>query len=191
MTLSAMPVEPEDHLWVRVAKPEWRDPLDTTYAGQHGGRWNPAGSWPTLYLNRDLVTARAQVARLLGGTFAQPDDLSDDAFDVVAVRLPAGLVAGDVVSDARVRASGLPDSYPLNANGSVVAHVRCQLVGVEAHDGGLDAIEARSACTKDGSGRELACWSGLDDVRPVGRRVPYGRWRSVDIDDVQLLVGSA
>jgi RES domain-containing protein len=191
VTVIAMPVEPEEHLWVRVARPEWRDALDATHAGERGGRWNPAGSWPTLYLNRDLATARAQVTRLLAGTFAQPDDLSDDAFDVVAVRLAAGLVVGDVVSTAGVRAAGLPASYPLNANGSVVAHARCQLIGAQANHTGLQGIEARSACTRDGSGRELACWSGLDDAHPVGRRVPYGRWRSSDVDDVQALVGSS
>ena len=191
MTLAAAPVEPAQHLWLRVAKPEWRDPLDASYAGEHGGRWNPPGSWPTLYLNRDLATARAQVARLLAGTFAQADDLSDDAFDLVGVRLPAGLVAGDVVSDAGIRAAGLPSTYPLNANGTVVAHARCQRVGAQAHDGGLDGIEARSACTRDGSGRELACWSGLDDVRRVGRRVPYGRWRSAEVADAEALVGPA
>ena len=63
MTLRSQACEPADHLWVRVAKPDWKDPLDASFAGTHGGRWNPPRSWPTLYLNRDLDTARAQVMR--------------------------------------------------------------------------------------------------------------------------------
>ena len=113
---------------MRVAKRDWADPLDASFAGVHGGRWNPPGSWPTLYLNRDLDTARAQMGRLLEGTFAEPEDLSDDAFVLVAARLPREVVV-DVVSAAGVNAAGLPSSYPLNANGSVVSHRRCQAVG--------------------------------------------------------------
>lgn len=188
MTLRSRACEPEDHLWVRVAKPDWRDPFDASFAGAHGGRWNPPGSWPTLYLNRDLDTARAQVARLLAGTFADPDDLSDDAFVLVAARLPAAEVA-DVVSDSGVKAAGLPLTYPLNANGSVVSHGRCRAIGVQARDAGLGGVEARSACTPDGSGRELALWSGLSGVRPVKRRAPYGRWRGRDVVDAATLFG--
>lgn len=188
MTLKSQACEPADHLWVRVAKPDWRDPVDASFAGANGGRWNPPGSWPTLYLNRDLGTVRAQVSRLLQGTFAEPEDLSDDAFVLVAARVPAVVVA-DIVSPSGVSAAGLPSTYPLNANGSVVSHGRCQVIGGRAHDAGLGGVEARSACTPDGSGRELALWSGLASVRPVRRRVPYGRWRSPVVDDADELFG--
>ncbi len=161
---------------------------DASFAGVHGGRWNPPGSWPTLYLNRDLDTARAQMGRLLEGTFAEPEDLSDDAFVLVAARLPREVVV-DVVSAAGVNAAGLPSSYPLNANGSVVSHGRCQAVGSQAHDAALGGVEARSACTRDGSGRELAVWAGLDSVRPVSRQVSYGRWRGRGVVDAEALFG--
>lgn len=188
MTLRSQTCEPADHLWVRVAKPDWEDPFDASFAGRHGGRWNPPRSWPTLYLNRDLDTARAQVSRLLEGTFARPEDLSDDAFVLVAARLPIVEVA-DVVSASGVKAAGLPSTYPLNSNGSIVSHGRCQAVGTQAHADGLGGVEARSACTPDGSGRELALWSGLESVRSVRRRVPYGRWRGRGVVDAETLFG--
>lgn len=188
MTLRSLTCEPADHLWVRVAKPDWKDPFDASFAGRHGGRWNPPRSWPTLYLNRDLDTARAQVGRLLEGTFADAEDLSDDAFVLVAARLPS-VVAADVVSDSGVRAAGLPSTYPLNSNGSIVSHGRCQVIGGRAHDAGLGGVEARSACTPDGSGRELAVWSGVAAVQPVRRRVHYGRWREGRVADADALFG--
>jgi RES domain-containing protein len=188
VTLRSLACEPAGHLWVRVVKPDWQDPFDASFAGAHGGRWNPPGSWPTLYLNRDLDTARAQVARLLEGTFAAPDDLSDDAFVLVAARVQPVMLA-DVVSVAGVKAAGLPATYPVNANGSVVSHGRCQAVGVQARDAGLGGVEARSACMRDGSGRELALWSSLAAVSPVKRRSPYGRWRGRDVVDPGVLFG--
>jgi RES domain-containing protein len=168
---------PDGHAWLRVAKPEWQDPCDPTHAARHGGRWNPPRSWPTLYLNRDVETARAQVVRLLEGTFATPDDLADDAFVLVALTVPGCRETVDVVSDEGVRAAGLPSGYPRNRNGSVVGHERCQRIGVRARAEGYDGVLARSAATPDGSGQELACWGGLDTVQRVGRPLPYGRWR--------------
>lgn len=168
---------PEGHVWLRVAKPEWRDPCDPTDAGRHGGRRNPPRSWPTLYLNRDVETARAQIHRLLEGTFATPDDLADDAFVLVGVRVPGCREALDVVTAEGVRAAGLPAGYPRNRNGSLVGHGRCQRIAAQARAAGYDGVLARSAATIDGSGQELSCWGGLDSVELVGRPLPYGRWR--------------
>jgi len=59
---------PNQRVWLRVADPGWEDPLDARWAGRTGGRWNPPGSHPTLYLNADLETARLQILRLREGT---------------------------------------------------------------------------------------------------------------------------
>ncbi len=72
-------LQPNGHRWLRVCRPAWDDPFDTASSQAAGGRWNPPGSWPTLYLNRDVATARAQIIRLLDGTPVDPDDLADDA----------------------------------------------------------------------------------------------------------------
>ncbi|HEY1466234.1 MAG TPA: RES domain-containing protein, partial [Acidimicrobiales bacterium] len=52
---------PDDHTWLRVADTTWSDPLDPSWAATFGGRWNAAGSFPVLYVNEDLATARAQI----------------------------------------------------------------------------------------------------------------------------------
>lgn len=46
------------HTWWRIASCDWDEPLDSTFARDQGGRWNPPRSFSTLYLNEDVVTAR-------------------------------------------------------------------------------------------------------------------------------------
>jgi hypothetical protein len=78
---------PKGRVWLRVASSAWKNPLDPSFAQRPGGRWNPPGEYPTLYLNADLATARNQLERMLEGCPAGLDDLDDTAFLLVAVRL--------------------------------------------------------------------------------------------------------
>ncbi len=190
MTLDHRPLTPADHLWVRVCRPGWEDPFDPNFAPAHGGRWTPPGSWPTLYVSRDVVTARMQVDRLLEGTAVAPDDLTDDAFELVAARLPRHQEAADLVTAGGVAAVGLPPSYPLDADGARVGYEACWPVATEAHDLGLDGVECRSAASDGGTGRELAWWPRGRTPRPRGGRVPYGSWRSTDVTDARALFTS-
>jgi RES domain-containing protein len=187
VTLVARTVSPADHLWVRVCRSDWVDPFDGSFAAERGGRWTPPGSWPTVYLSRDVTTARLQVARLLEGTSVVPDDLTDDAFELVAARLPRGQRAADLVSTAGLDAAGLPDGYPDDGSGARVGHAVCQAVAVQAHDDGLDGIECRSAASLAGTGRELAWWPRGRSARSRGGRVPYGSWRGGDVTDARAL----
>ena len=187
MTLRSRTVAPADHLWLRVCRPSWEDPLDPTFAGERGGRWTPPGSWPTLYVSRDLATARLQVARLLEGTSVSPDDLTDDAFELVAARLPRRQVAADMVTAEGVAAAGLPSTYPDDGSGERVGHEICRRVAVEAHDAGLDGVECRSAASLTGAGRELAWWPGGRSARRRGGRVPFGAWRGTSTTDADAL----
>ena len=186
--LPILDVEPANHVWLRVCDPAWSDPLDASHAARTGGRWNPPHSWNALYLNRDLYTARAQIARLLQGSPVEPEDLADDAFSLVAVTVPAGLVALDVVTDEGIAQLALPASYPLNSNGQLVAHARCQVIAATAHSAQLDGVECRSAATRDGSGREFAWWphDGARAVQ-VGRVRRFGTWRDAELDDTKRL----
>lgn len=54
--------------------------LDPGYAAAAGGRWNPPVSFPTLYLNGDVATARMRLQRLVEGAPFIMDDLDDDAY---------------------------------------------------------------------------------------------------------------
>jgi hypothetical protein len=167
---------PEGHSWLRVADPAWTDPLDTSYAASHGGRWNPPGSFPTLYLNEDLTTARAQVNALLMGSPVQPDDL-DDGYDLVVATLPRSQEVADAIGDEGLERLDLPDTYPRYRNGKPVRRDVCQPVGQAVKDAGLRGIHARSAAIEDGSGRELAWFPARESSRALlRRRLPFADW---------------
>jgi RES domain-containing protein len=161
-----------------VAGRDWADPLDASFAQRVGGRWNPPDSWPTLYLSCDLDTARAQIIRLLESTPVTPDDLTDDAYDLLAVALPAANVV-DIVTDVGVAGAGLPATYPCDATGQLIPHATCQRIAKRAHESGADGVEARSALVTvaPSATRELAWWPRRQPALQVGDRVPYGQWR--------------
>lgn len=157
---------------LRVADPDWPDPLDATYAQRLGQRWNPPGL-PCLYLNRDDATARANVRRLFVGLPYGPEDLDPATAPVlVEVEVPAG-TAADAYTNEGLGALGLPPTFPMDADGSVIPHATCQAHGQDAFDRGLDGIDARSAAA--GGDRELAWFPrGRTLVSEPG--VPFDEW---------------
>jgi RES domain len=170
---------PEGRVWLRVASARWTNPLDPSYAQQTGGRWNPPGRYPTLYLNADLATARSQLERMLDGYPAGLDDLDEDAFILVAARLPGRQRCADAVSVGGLKALGLPGTYPADARGEAVSHSRCQGIGAAVRGRRLRGLWCRSAATPDGRGRELAWFpsSARSKARPVWKRpLALGAW---------------
>lgn len=169
---------PDRRIWLRVAKPDWEDPLDPSYARDNGGRWNPPRSFPVLYLNADVVTARLQIERMCEGTPVTPDDLLDDAYVLAAATLPPAQSAADAVSDEGLRALALAETYPLDRRGARVSHSTCSAVGAELEHHRIRGIWCRSACTDDGRGRELAWFSGTQNAGAVwDEPLPFGSWR--------------
>lgn len=152
-----------------------------------GGRWNPPSSWQTLYLNRDIQTARAQIERMLDGTFSTSDDLADDAYYLLAVTLPGSLEALDLVSPAGIGASGIPATYPLDANRDFVIHSKCQELALRAHIEELDGVEAPAAVRASHDCFEFAWWPRNATASQYGNRMPYGLWRSALIVDANVL----
>jgi RES domain-containing protein len=176
---------PDGHVWLRITRPHYADPFDPSFAQRRGGRWNPPGSWPTLYLNEDLATVHAQVRHLFTGRGVEPDDLDDDApIRLAACTLPGRQRVADVITDSGVEAVGLPSSYPSDADGARTSHATTQAIGADAHGRGLRGVWCRSAA---GIGHELA-WFPTDRsaARPVWRSPrPYGAWRTaVDLSAV-------
>jgi hypothetical protein len=171
---------PDGRAWLRLADPEWTDPLDTSYAAARGGRWNPPRSYSTLYLNADFATARFQLARMLAGSPVHVDDLDDGAFVLVAATLPRAQVAADAVSPEGLGALGLPASYPRDPAGGMIDHAVCQQIGNGLHEAGVRGVWCRSACTPDGHGRELAWFPATTRSRahPLWHAaLPLGIWR--------------
>lgn len=166
------------HRWLRLADPAWADPLDPDFARATGGRWNPPGSYPTLYLNEDVVTARINLQLFLAGKPYGPEDLAPARAPVlVGARLPRDQVVADVHSAAGVAAAGLPAGYPTDAAGALVGHDVCQPVGARAKADGLRGVRCRSARAPYGAGRELAWFPATERsrARPDGV-APFDKW---------------
>ena len=161
---------PDAHVWWRIADPAWADPLDPAFAQRHGGRWNPPDSFPTLYLNEDVVTARMNLRAFIAKWPYEPEDLRDDTGPIlVACHLPRRQVVYDAHSPTGLHSAGLPSTYPLDSDGAPVPHTCCQPIGTKVREAGLRGVRARSARSPDGAGRELAWFPAT--ARSVARRV--------------------
>ncbi len=168
---------PDGHVWLRITRPHYVDPFDPSFAQRHGGRWNPPGSWPTLYLNEDLFTVHAQVRHLFAGRGVEPDDLDDDApIRLAACTLPSRQRVADIRSSDGAVGAGLPSTYPLDDAGVTVAHAVTQSVGAEVHAARLRGVWCRSA---SGHGNELAWFPASRSIaRPVWTHpLRFGEWR--------------
>lgn len=167
--------------YLRVADPGWHDPLDGAYSARHGGRWNPAGSFPVCYLNADIETARANARHLLDGRLT-PIGLTADDLDpselpmLVDTDVPDASDHGDVVSDEGCTAVGLPVTYPLDIAGLAIPWDRCQPIGSEAWDSGRAGIACRSAATGAPSAGEELAWFQRNSRLTEVRRRQFPQW---------------
>lgn len=168
----------DGHVWLRVAQVEWTDPLDPLYAAEAGGRWNPPRSFPTLYLNEDLVTARINMQLFSDAWPYGPEDLRDETGPVlVEALLPRQQRVADAHTPKGVSALGLPRTYPLDASGTAVPRSVCQPIGAAVHAARLRGVRSRSAQTIFGAGRELAWFPASARSRArSGARMPFRQW---------------
>ena len=139
--------------YLRVADPDWDDPLDGWHAAVRGGRWNPPESFPVVYLCLTVAVARANVYRLLEGQPYGPEDLRPEAGPILVRTSVLEDRYLNVVTDAGCRDAGLPKTYPRDSRRRIVPHRRCQPIGLRAFEAGLPGVAARSAWI---AGEELA-----------------------------------
>ncbi len=161
--------------YLRVAKPAWADPFDTTFSRRAGGRWNPPGSFGALYLNRDARTASANARRFLAeqGGFSLWDLRPERRPVAVRCTVSPRLLVNAVTATG-LGAIGLPAEYPWR-----VGWDRCQTVGAGLQKAGEKGIAARSAAECAGPGQ----WVGeeavlFEPVRGVrrGRVLRFEQW---------------
>jgi hypothetical protein len=171
---------PDGQVWLRIAEASWLkgDPLDPSFAETRGGRWNPPNSFPTLYLNEDVVTARLNLRHFIEDWPYEPEDLrSATGPMLVRALLPRRQPVADVHSREGVAAVQLPAGFPLGDDGRLVAHGACQAIGLEAKRAGLRGVRARSARGPDGAGRELAWFPATRRSRARAVAVePFEAW---------------
>jgi len=142
--------------YLRVADPDWEDPLDGAVSMTRGGRWNAPGGYRAVYLNADLATARANTRLLIeeaiqGMPFAF-HDLEPCALPVlIEVDLPSGDIL-DARTDRGLMSAGLPTTYPRSEAGDPLPLQDCQRVGTRAHRAGVSRIAYRSAANAAGGG---------------------------------------
>jgi len=145
-------------VYVRVADPDWDDPLSGAFAKARGGRWNAPGAFPVVYLNGDVRVARANVLQRFEGLPYGPEDLEPWAAPALVSTVVPEDEFVDVVSDAGCVAVGLPMSYPVAADDDVVPHDMCRPVGQAAWDADLPGIACRSAAPAAPRGGEELAW---------------------------------
>lgn len=165
-------------IWWRLANLSWSDPLDPRFAERYGGRWNPAGSFPTLYLNEDIVTARLNLRAFIRGWPYEPEDLNTKTGPaLIGARLPRKQTVCDAHTPAGVRALSLPATFPFDADNTLIAHTHCQPIGQKIKDEGLRGVRTRSAQTRDGAGRELAWFPASVRSRATRlERLEFDEW---------------
>lgn len=162
--------------YARVADPDWADALDGAEAATRGGRWNPEDSFPVVYLNRDIETARANVRRRFLGQPFSIDDLEPARRPLlVHADVPRARYV-DVVSDRGCLAAGLSTSYPRDAHGAVVPHEDCQPIGQAAWDQDEQGIACRSAAPDAWPPGEELAWFRRSEELTVADRVPFDLW---------------
>ncbi len=168
----------DGHEWLRIADPRWSNPLDPSYAQTAGGRWNPPDSFPVLYLNEDIVTARLNIRAFVASWPYEPEDLRGDTGPaLVGALLPSGQQVADIHSPRGVSAVGLPSTYPADIKGATIGHDVCQPIGAAVQAVGYSGVRCRSAQSPNGAGRELAWFP--DPTGAVAKettRVAYLEW---------------
>jgi RES domain-containing protein len=166
--------------YLRIADPDWDDPLDGSYSIRSGGRWNAPGSFPVCYLSRDLGTARANARHLLQrrlhGLPITVDDLDPDELPVLVTTEVEDDDFVDVVTSRGCVSAGLPRTYPVGDDGTPVGWERCQPVGQAAWDAGQPGIAGRSAAEGAPTrGEELAWFQRQRRLMPIQRQ-PFAEW---------------
>lgn len=161
--------------YFRVADPSWDSPLDGSHALRAGGRWNPPNSFPVVYLNADVSTARANVALRFEGRPFSPEDLDPGEAPVLVSTQVGANDFVDIVTDRGCLAAGLPATYP-RERGRRIPHSRCQPVGQRAWDEGHPGIACRSAARSAPGGSEELAWFQRERLLAATAVSPFESW---------------
>ncbi|MBC5798652.1 MAG: RES family NAD+ phosphorylase [Candidatus Eremiobacteraeota bacterium] len=160
--------------YLRVAKPEWTNPLDTSFSKVAGGRWNPPTEFGALYLNRTLDVAAANARWQHRGRAIGLFDLQLDRRPIlISLDVPLSRTL-DVVTDLGLRGLRLPSTYPYG-----IGYERCRPIGRRARNAGLAGVACRSSAESTGTrwlGEELAWFDHAPRLSENAPRLPFHVW---------------
>lgn len=107
-----MPTVVHDHTPIyRVARAEWTDPLDATFAALHSHRWNAPGSHAVLYTSCSITVARAIVLDIFKIVALDLEDLAPGVRPVLLEIAWSGEPV-DMASVAGLVECGFRHTYP-------------------------------------------------------------------------------
>jgi hypothetical protein len=162
--------------YYRLADVDWRDPLDGSFPRDAGGRWNPPGSFPVVYLNATEDVARALVRARMNSVGIEPEEIDPVEGPLLVTAHVPGAEFVDIVTDEGCINAGLPVSYPLGPSGERIGHADCQPIGLRAWDTGEWGIACRSATQNAPSQAEELAWFERDDRLTASRARPFDEW---------------
>lgn len=156
LAVDSLPGKHIDGVWFRHQASNWRYSSPGAGARSHGGRWNPAQSFPTLYLAEDDGVAFAELQRLAKKNGISPSDM-----------LPRDLLSYEVDLEDVIdlRSEEAQETVGLGRIGDELAPVTlCQEIGAVANHLGREGVLAPSAT---GSGLTLAVF--IERLGPSSR----------------------
>jgi RES domain-containing protein len=142
-----------------------RHPLSGAGARLHGGRWNPPGSFSTLYLALEIETTIAELYRLASRQGLIPDDFLPRHMYRYEVSLAAVLDLREQAARAALDLSEPELSSP--------DATRCRSIGEAANQLGYEGVLAPSAT---GTGTVLAVFSDRLHADSTVREIDYQVW---------------
>lgn len=157
--------------YLRVADPAWAHPLDGRFSARRGGRWNPPGSFPVVYLCRTVEVARAVVFQKLEPHPYGPEDLNPASAPVLVGTAVREERFADALTARGLVSAGLPSSYPSDQAGKPIGWARCRPIGLEAWEAGHPGVACRSAAPTAPAGGEELAWFQRGRRRLTARAV--------------------
>lgn len=161
--------------YLRVADPDWEDPLSGRYTRDAGGRWNPPGAFEVVYLNAALRVARAQVRHRLEPRGIRPEDLDPPRGPILVHTSVPEQPYVDAATDRGLSSLGLPTSYPLDGQGGQIPHDACRPIGEQAWNDGEPGIACRSAASSPTAGEELAYFNRGEKLK-IEAEEAFSNW---------------
>jgi RES domain-containing protein len=164
-------------MYFRVADQTWKDPLDPRCSKETGGRWNPPGQIPVLYLAATIGVAGQFARQHVRGIGVRLENVrSGKRPDLCEVEVPRADFV-DAVSDDGCIEVGLPAAYPAGYYGET-GWPPCQEIGLRVWSAGAQGIAVRSAIPGVWpAGEELAWYDQPGTRRPrLKSRRAFGKW---------------